>query len=382
MTVQKKKVVMLAATPLTIHFFLKPHLLALAKQYQVTLMLNLKNDNYLPNLDLPIEIIDIPIARKIAPFADFLTLYHLNKLFRTEQYDLLITVVPKAGLLGMLAGAWVGIPSRLHIFQGEVWANRRGIGRWLLKTCDQITAFFSTHRLAVSDSEKQFLAQEKVVNINKIEVLGKGSIGGVDLDRFAPNPSKRIKVRKDLNIPQDATLMVFMGRLVSDKGIFELIEAFLEVARQDQTIYLLLVGPDEEGELTNINHQLGDLQQRVRRVTYTSEPEKYLASADFLCLPSHREGFGVVIIEAAAMGLPSIGSKIYGISDAILDQDTGILFECQNISQLVDAIRSLSSNKDLRNSMGERAKLNVEKNFGSHLVVGNYIRYIDQLLLE
>ena len=373
---------MLAATPLTIHFFLKPHLLALAKQYQVTLMLNLKNDNYLPNLDLPIEIIDIPIARKIAPFADFLTLYHLNKLFRTEQYDLLITVVPKAGLLGMLAGAWVGIPSRLHIFQGEVWANRRGIGRWLLKTCDQITAFFSTHRLAVSDSEKQFLAQEKVVNINKIEVLGKGSIGGVDLDRFAPNPSKRIKVRKDLNIPQDATLMVFMGRLVSDKGIFELIEAFLEVARQDQTIYLLLVGPDEEGELTNINHQLGDLQQRVRRVTYTSEPEKYLASADFLCLPSHREGFGVVIIEAAAMGLPSIGSKIYGISDAILDQDTGILFECQNISQLVDAIRSLSSNKDLRNSMGERAKLNVEKNFGSHLVVGNYIRYIDQLLLE
>jgi len=373
---------MLAATPLTIHFFLKPHLLALAEQYHVTLMLNLKNDNYLPSLDLPIEIIDIPIARKIAPFADLLTLYRLNKLFHSKQYDLLITVVPKAGLLGMLVGAWVGIPNRLHIFQGEVWANRIGFGRWLLKTCDKLTAYFSTHRLAVSDSEKQFLAQEKIVNINKIQVLGKGSIGGVDLDRFAPNPSKRQKVRDDLNIPQDAVVMVFVGRLVFDKGISELVEAFIKVASQDHMIYLLLVGPDEEDELININNQLGDLQQRVRRVPYTTEPEKYLASADFLCLPSHREGFGVVIIEAAAMGLPSIGSKIYGINDAILDQDTGILFECQNVIQLEEAIRSLSSNSDLRKSLGVRAKLNVETNYRSDLVVGNYIRYISQLLLE
>jgi glycosyltransferase involved in cell wall biosynthesis len=378
MTNERKRICILAATPLTVHFFLKPHLLALAQDNDLTLMVNLKNDSYLPALTLPIEIIDIPIARKMAPLADLKCLFKLIFLFQKTQYDLLITVVPKAGLLGMLAGAFCKIPARLHIFQGEVWANLYGFKRYLFHRCDQITATLATHVLAVSESERRFLIIEKVVQGSKISVLGKGSIGGVDLDRFSPNENARQEARRELGIPSDAMAMIFIGRLVADKGIHELIEAYKRIAQMQSNFWLLLVGPDEEGELGKLN--LGQFENRVKRVAYTSEPEKYLAAADFLCLPSHREGFGVVIIEAAAIGLPAIASNIYGISDAVLDRTTGLLFECRNVDELQKAIHLLVSDSDVRADLGANAFENVKKHFDSRDVVKNYIQYIHHLL--
>lgn len=380
MTNKRKRICILAATPLTIHFFLQPHLRALAQDNDLTLMVNLKNDSYLPPLTLPIDIIDIPIARKMAPLSDLKCLFKLIFLFQKTQYDLLITVVPKAGLLGMLAGVFSKIPVRLHIFQGEVWANLIGFKRHLFRRCDQITATLATHLLAVSKSERQFLIAEKVVRDSKISVLGNGSIGGVDLDRFSPNENIRQETRRDLGIPADAIVMIFIGRLVADKGIHELLEAYKRNAQTQPNFWLLLVGPDEEGELDKLD--LGEFKNQVKRVAYTSEPEKYLAAADFLCLPSHREGFGVVIIEAAALGLPAIGSSIYGISDAVLDGVTGLLFEPQNVDDLQKSIHILLSDESLRIALGLAAYENVKKNFTSKEVVENYMEHIRSILKE
>lgn len=373
----KKRICVLAATPLTIHFFLQPHLRALAQHYDVTLMVNRSNDSYLPPLSLPIQIIDVPIARKMAPILDFICLFKLISLFRKTQYDLLITVVPKAGLLGMLAGAWTKIPRRLHIFQGEVWANLSGFRRTLFRNCDWVTATLATDVLAVSHSEQQFLIAEQVVDSHKIEVLGRGSIGGVNLSRFFPNEKEREETRNELGIPLTAIVMIFIGRLVADKGIHELIAAYVTIAHRHSNLWLLLVGPDEENKLDAIN--LGSFEDRVRRIFYTSVPEKYLAAADFLCLPSHREGFGVVIIEAAAMGLPAIASDIYGIRDAVLNRSTGLLFECQNVDDLQQAINSLVMDYDLRQVLGIAALKNVRQHFDSNEVIENYIQYIHGL---
>jgi glycosyltransferase involved in cell wall biosynthesis len=380
MSAVKKKICMLAATPLTIHFFLKPHLIALAKEHDVTLLINLANDNYLPPLDLPIRIISIPIMRKMSPFADFRTLAVLMGFFRKSNYDLLITVVSKAGLLGMMAGFLTGIPKRLHIFQGEVWANRSGFSRLLLKSCDWITAHLATHILAVSASERAFLEEQKVAEFGRIQVLGKGSIGGVNVDRFKPNPVLREYMRHELQIPLNATVLIFMGRLVADKGIRELVKVYQEVHKSDHRLWLLLVGPDEEGEMRNFLNPLGDASNQVRQIDYTNKPEEYLAAADFLCLPSHREGFGVVIIEAAAMGIPAIGSKIYGISDAIISDQTGLLFEVKNSSQLKNCIQKLAKDVDLRSVLGSNARKNVEDHFESGRVIAGYIDYINRLL--
>ena len=248
MSALKKKICILAATPLTIHFFLKPHLIALAKEHDVTLLVNLSNDDYLPPLDLPIQIIHIPIARKMSPLADLRTLVVLTGLFSRTRFDLLITVVPKAGFLGMIAGFLTAIPRRLHIFQGEVWANRSGFIRRFLKGCDWVTAHLANNVLAVSASERSFLESQGVVPVGKVQVLSKGSIGGVDLDRFYPNLGLRECVRQKLQIPLNAIVLIFIGRLVRDKGIGELIEAYKQVRALNNRLWLLLVGPDEENE--------------------------------------------------------------------------------------------------------------------------------------
>ena len=380
MNTPKKKICMLAATPLTIHFFLKPHLIALAKEHDVTLLVNLSNDDYLPPLDLPIRIVHIPIARKMSPFADLRTLVILIYLFSRVRFDLLITVVPKAGLLGMIAGFLTATPRRLHIFQGEVWVNRSGFSRRLLKGCDWVTAHLANNILAVSSSERSFLESQGVAPVGKVQVLKKGSIGGVNLDRFKPNPGLRECVRQELHIPLNATVLIFMGRLVADKGMSELIDAYKQVRAANDLLWLLLVGPDEEEKMQGFLETLGDASNQVRQIDYTNTPEQYLAAADFLCLPSQREGFGVVIIEAAAVGIPAIGSQIYGISDAIIDQQTGLLFEVKNIAQLQDRIQTLLDDEDLRKLLGSNARRNVELHFEDKQVVTAYIDYINRLL--
>ena len=380
MNTAKKKICILAATPLTIHFFLKPHILALAKEFDVTLMLNLKNDAYLPPLNLPIHIIDIPIARKMSPFSDIHVLATLINLFWRTRYDLLITVVPKAGLLGMLAGTFTGISKRLHIFQGEVWANRSGFGRWILKFCDVITTYLATNLLAVSDSEKRFLETQGVVRPEKINVLGKGSIGGVNLTRFVADAAVRDRVRDSFGIPSHALVFIFVGRLVADKGIYELVSAYKQALQNYPDLWLLLVGPDEEGQWQHIQKELGVGIGQVRHQSYTEQPQEFLAAADVLCLPSHREGFGVVIIEAAAMGIPAIGSRIYGVSDAIVDGQTGLLFDCGNAKRLQECIEKLSSEPELQRLLGKNAHQNVEQYFDDQQVRSLYLSYIRELL--
>jgi glycosyltransferase involved in cell wall biosynthesis len=375
------KICLLAATALTVHFFLKPHLLELSKNYDVTLALNPVNDIYLPDLALPIEISPIDVARKISPWQDFIALFQLIKLFKSKRFDLLVTVVPKAGLLGMIAGFLVGIPRRLHIFQGEVWASKTGALKILLKLADRVTATLATHVLAVSSSERQFLIEEGIVSADKILVLGNGSICGVNLDRYHPRSIEESdEARRSFGIPEDAIVVIFLGRLVPDKGINDFASACRDLEKSCQNLWILLVGPDEECVINSVLGRMGEIKNRTKVFGFTSEPEKYIAAADFICLPSHREGFGVVLIEAGAMGLPAIGSKIYGISDAIINDKTGILFDKGDVIQLQNAIHRLYSDASLRYILGNAASEYVRKSFDSKDVVHRYIEYINNLI--
>lgn len=380
MTTLRKSICFIAATPLTIHFFFRPHLQELSKEFDVTLVVNLKNDSYLPNLDLPIKVINAPIERKISPIQDLLAIATLFKIFKQKRFDLVITVVPKAGLLGMIAAFMAFIPKRLHIFQGEVWANRAGFERLLLKTCDRITSSLATNILAVSNSEKVFLVNQGVVENEKIQVLGKGSIGGVNLVRFASNKSAKKILREKLSIPKDALVIIFMGRLVADKGVFLLAESFSNALETNPNLWLLMVGPDEGQELSQVLEILGSASERFSYFPYTSTPEEWFALSDILCLPSYREGFGVVIIEAGAMEIPSIGSRIYGISDAIIENQTGLLFDCGNADQLQKCIEKLSNDSALRLELGNNALKIVNEDFSDQHVVGKYVQYLRKLL--
>jgi glycosyltransferase involved in cell wall biosynthesis len=290
--------------------------------------------------------------------------------------------MPKSALLGMLAAFCARVPHRLHMFTGQVWATKTGFSRWTLKMLDKLIAKSATHLLADSFSQRQFLINEHVVNENKIKVLGKGSICGVDIQRFRPNPKARDQIRRDLNIPADAIVYLFLGRLNKDKGVQDLANAFVGLAAKMPSIHLLVVGPDEEGMDEKLGGILHKVLSQYHRVGFTARPEDYMACADIFCLPSYREGFGSVIIEASATGLPAIASNIYGLVDAVSNNETGLLHPPRDIEEIQKLLLRLSENHALREIMGAAGMTRAHQYFSSELVTEQMKAYYQYFLVK
>jgi glycosyltransferase involved in cell wall biosynthesis len=324
--------------------------------------------------------LSVPLERKISPWNDLLALFKLTRLFGRERFDIVVTVVPKAGLLGMLAAWLTRVPRRVHIFQGEVWASRRGPLRWLLKTIDGLTARLATHVLVVSASELAFLENEGVVPIGKAKVLGSGSICGVDTERFKVDPIARVRVRRMLGIPERAIVCIFLGRLTFDKGLVELVKAFILSASRQPDLWLLMAGPDEENMRIRMRELVSEeINQRMLFSGFTHNPEQILAASDLLCLPSHREGFGMVIIEAAAVGVPAIGTRIHGITDAIEDRQTGLLVPLGDVDALAEAITFWSESPQALALYSKAARERVISMFEQKKIVEHYVEYFLEL---
>ena len=378
---QRPRVCLIAATPLTLQFFFRDHVASLHRWADVTLIFNHSLDKLVQPIDLPADSIDVPIQRNINPMSDLLCLFRLYRTLWTGKYDLVITLVPKAGLLGSLAGWLAGVRVRVHIFQGEVWASRRGLLRKILKTCDRITALFSTDLLAVSRSERDFLAIEKVANEDIVFVPMNGSIAGVNTDRFQHSPESRARIRDSHQIKSDDVLFLFLGRVVKDKGIRELLVAFAIVALADPNIRLAVIGPDEEGVLEELMAPLDpEISGRIIIEGYSRAPEEWMSASDILVLPSYREGFGVVALEAAAVGLPVIGSNVYGLTDAVADGSTGVLVPPRDSHRLANAMMDLSSDEELRTTLGTAGKERAKRDFRSANVIAAYDDQFKRLL--
>jgi glycosyltransferase involved in cell wall biosynthesis len=173
---------------------------------------------------------------------------------------------------------------------------------------------------------------------------------------------------------------IYLGRICEEKGIRDLITAFSQIDHNCRDVQLLFVGPEEDFSVQDeISNQPEHIKEKILHVGFTEEPEKVLASADFICLPSYREGYPVSILEAAAIGLPAVGSKIVGICDAILENETGLLFNPRNIKDLSVCLCRMFDDDTLRKQLGENAKSRVKKNFKQSQVVSLYTKYIENL---
>jgi glycosyltransferase involved in cell wall biosynthesis len=367
---------------LTATAFLRDQIREAGKRYAVSVVANTRDPDFLRPYGITSEVIPIGIERKIKPLVDLGALWRLWRLFRRRGFGLVHSVSPKAGLLAMLAALLAGVPVRVHTFTGQVWATRKGIARLILRRLDWLLGILTTRPLVDSSSQRDFLVLEKVLPMGKARVLAHGSISGVDTQRFQPNKKARAEIRGRYNIDPKDIVFLCVGRLNTDKGILDLAHAFAGLADEYRGIHLMLVGPDEEDVADTVRKICVSCVERLHLVGQTDRPEEYMAAADVFCLPSYREGFGSVIIEAAAAGVPAIGSRIYGITDAVEEGRTGFLHEPRDVQGIAELMQRYLQDPSLRQRMGEAARHRARKLYAQEEVTDALMAFYAEALAD
>lgn len=336
---------------------------------------------------LPIRTITVEIARSISLAKDVLALWRLFFLFRRERFDIVHSTNPKAGLIAAVAGLFAGVPVRLHTFTGQPWVNLHGPVRWGARLADSLIGRLNTQCYADSESQRQFLIEQGVISPDRVSVIGAGSIAGVDLERFNVarfSVQERAHMRVKLGIPVGVPVLLFVGRITADKGVRELLLAFHELKQTGSHAHLVFVGPFDLERSTGkeITRSAIDAIPHTHIVGYSEQPEIYMAIADILCLPSYREGFGTVVIEAAAMAVPTVGTNIYGLSDAVVNGGTGILVPPRDSTALRRALSGLLDDPARCGAMGVAAKHRAEQLFDAkkinEIVIAEYCRLLSR----
>lgn len=303
-----------------------------------------------------VRCVAVPMQRHIAPLQDLKSLWGLIKVFRREKPDIVHSITPKAGLLSMMA-AWIcRVPVRLHTFTGLVFPTAKGIKRKILMFTDRLTCFCATHIVPEGEGVRSDLIKNKITR-KPIRVLGHGNVRGIDLLHYDPRlpevKAETAKIRKEALFT-----FIFVGRIVGDKGINELVEAFERLKKEISAIRLLLVGK-YEADLDPISpaaSRIIDTDSNIEAVGQQNDVRPWMAAADALVFPSYREGFPNVVIEAGAMGIPAIVTDINGSREIIIEGENGLIIPPRNADALYTAMKEMVVNDALRESMASKAR--------------------------
>ena len=375
----KKRICFVTAVAISANAFLRTHFAGLRERFDLTYLSGEKDRR---KIIAPVDHYRyIDICRGISIFKDIKAMFQLIRIFRRERYEAVHSVTPKAGLLTACAAFVAGIPVRIHIFTGQVWANKKGLARTMLKMMDKLIARLDNYILVDGEGQQRFLMENGVLKENQSQVLGKGSICGVDLGRFSPSDRVREEVRGELSIQEDQVVFAFLGRLNKDKGILDLLPAFDRLAGENKRAYLLLIGADEEN-LASSFPDYGRIRPGENFCFYgpASCPERILQAADVFVLPTYREGFGSSVIEASALKLPVICSDVYGVMDAMVDDVTGLRFPVGDVDALYRCMARLMNDATLRQQLGIAGRARVERDFDAKMVTGLWVDYYKRIL--
>jgi glycosyltransferase involved in cell wall biosynthesis len=309
----------------------------------------------------------IPFTRKITPFHDLVCLWQLYNLIKREKPDIVHTHTPKAGMLGMLAAKMAGVKIRIHTVAGLPYMVAEKQKKSLLVNIEKLTYSWATQVWPNSPSLKKFIVEEELVGQEKLKVIGYGSSNGVDLEKFNRGVLKENHlVAATMRImPGDNDYIILaVGRLVKDKGIEELVSAFLE-SKISERSKLVLLGSFEQ-DLNPIDEEIVRKikdHPRIVQIEWTDHVAHYLALADVLVHPSHREGFPNVLLEAGAMQVPIICSDIIGNTDIVTNKKTGLVFPVKNKEVLKDALEFAYVKRDFMQQFADNLYAEVEEKY-------------------
>jgi len=314
-----------------------------------------------------VPIIEVPMEREIAPIRDLVSLWRLWRVMRALCPAVTNVGTPKAGLLGGLA-AWLSrVPCRFYTLHGLRFETTKGLKRRLLIYAERIACRFAHRVICVSQSVREKAIASGLTSREQAVVFGSGSCNGVDASRFAATPEmmrRAAELRCQLGIPAEAPVVIFVGRLTCDKGIPELMEAFLRLGNQFPDLRLLLVGCFEaEDSLPAYTRKCLETHSNVIFAGPVQDTAPYYAIADVLVLPSHREGLPTVVLEAHAAGKPVVGALATGIVDLVVGGETGLLFPVGDVPALTESLARLISDRALASKLGLAGQERVKREF-------------------
>jgi glycosyltransferase involved in cell wall biosynthesis len=340
----------------------------MAQYYNVTAISAEKERLEKYGLDNGIATYHLELTRKITPIKDFKAVYHLYRFFRKEKPLIVHTHTPKAGIVGMMAAYFARVPLRLHTVAGLPLMEATGLKRMILDAVEKLTYRFATQVYPNSKGLYDFIISENFTNPRKLKVLGKGSSNGIDTHYFDPNiysNEDNVKLKNDWNITNSDFVFVFVGRMVADKGVNEMVGAFQELLKKNQHCSLLLVGPfeDELDPLFPATIEAIASNDKIIHVGYQTDVRPFLSISNALVFPSYREGFPNVVLQSSAMGLPAIVSNINGCNEIITPGLNGIIIPVKDQAATLDAMEVLMNNRDLYSELQKNARPIIVENY-------------------
>lgn len=362
------KLVRVTTIPLSLEKLLEGQLTFMNNHFEVIAVAAEKERLERYGRDNKVATFWVELTRAITPLTDVKAVFKLVSYLKEEKPLIIHSHTPKAGIISMLAGSIAGVPIRLHTVAGLPLLEVQGFKRTILDVVEKLT-YRLAHRVYPNSFELQkLILQLGYADKSKLKVLGRGSSNGIDTSYFNPDLYSNLDrqgLRNEYGIPLNDLTFVFVGRLVKEKGIEELVHAFLEINAKHSSTSLLLVGPLEQELDPLSNSVLEEIKSNLKIFTtgYQVDVRPFFAMADVLTFPSYREGFPNVVLQAGAMSLPAIVSNINGCNEIIQHGKNGLIVAAKSKEELVDAMSELMNNSTLRKQLVNGARSAITKDY-------------------
>lgn len=364
------KIVRTSTVPISLNVLLKGQLKFLAKKFEVVGISSEGEDLQEVAEREGIKTTVVEMERGISPFKDLISLVRLYKQLKNEKPTIIHSITPKAGLLSMLAGKMVGVPIRMHTFTGLIFPTRTGIIQKILIKMDQLLCWAATNIYPEGKGVKNDLVNYKITS-KPLKVLANGNVNGIDLEYFSSD-SISLNVCQDLkrqlNISDTDFVFIVVGRLVGDKGINELVETFSKLKLNKAK--LLLVGPFEHNLDPLFPQTIIEIERNTNIISvgFQVDVRPYFAISDVLVFPSYREGFPNVVMQAGAMGLPSIVTDINGCNEIIIEGENGTIIPVKNSEFLLEAMKKIVEDTEFYKKLKINARPMIQSRYEQSVV--------------
>ncbi|MDY8136288.1 glycosyltransferase family 4 protein [Aquimarina sp. 2201CG5-10] len=361
------KIIRITTVPVSLGGLLKGQLKFMSQYYDIVGVSSKGGDvlDYVSDQE-GIRVIPVEMTRKITPFKDIKAVYQLYKIFKKEKPDIVHSHTPKAGTLSMIAAKLAGVPHRLHTIAGLPLLVATGGKRKLLDAVEKLTYSCATMIYPNSYGLKDIIIENKYTKTDKLKVIANGSSNGIDTSHFDPShysEEDKQALLNELNIKPSDIVFVFVGRLVKDKGLNELIEAFIKLNKEYSQAKLLLVGTYEKelDPLLPASENEINTNKSIISVGWQKDVRPYFVISDVLAFPSYREGFPNVVMQAGALGLPCIVTDINGCNEIISEGENGLIIPVKNTDALYNSMRKIIEDKNLLRNLSKKSRSSIKE---------------------